>query len=117
MRKSNREVYLELGMCVIGAIQTLHEMVGEQVYDLGSIIADIYENKITTRQMMILMESVEDKWAELEECDDWEEEEECDCRTCFMKEECDSCEEEEMDADRKELADLMNILLSSLNKR
>lgn len=131
--KSKRETYLELGICVIGAITDIHKELEKPVFDLPKIVGDIHENTMSVDQMKIIMDEVErigtiieiekaieqmltDKDKETKkEVDD------CDCGGCHVSDSCQSyreahVEEETSEDDEKELeldkalADFVNFL-------
>lgn len=106
MKTPSRERYLELGICVIGAILELHDMLETEIFDLRKIVKDIFRGKMTPVAMNALMGEVKKTFDEYEE-KIMEELGKCDCENCKEDEE-DELTEDEADELAEALAELFS---------
>lgn len=112
--KSKREAYLELGICVIGAITDLHKELEEPVFNLPKIVEAIHENTMSVDQMKIIMDEVERIGAIIEikksiekmladkDEEEKEEADDCYCEGCPVSDRCQSYREEHVKEETSE---------------
>ena len=67
MKTPSRERYLELGICVIGAVLELHDILETEIFDLRKIVREIFTGEMSPVEMNTLMGEIKKTFYEYEE--------------------------------------------------